>query len=157
MSSGEHDAIEDGRGEAVEAGGTTFEVVPLRVHQIPKFARAIRPLMPALQGAIDFKKGQVQLNLNVLELLDEHGERVTEAVAVASQRSAEDVGDLELDDFIKLARAVIEVNLDFFVRRLLPALTDSIDTLNSLVESQANHGPMQSKGSSARATQGAKS
>lgn len=40
------------------------------------------------------------------------------------------VGDLELDDMIVLTTKVIEVNLDFFIQRVLPALSAALGSLN---------------------------
>lgn len=48
-----------------------------------------------------------------------------EAVAIASRRPNEWVAGLELDEAIRLAQAVFEVNADFFIRRLLPAITEA--------------------------------
>ena len=48
-----------------------------------------------------------------------------EAVSIASRRPTEWVVGLDLDEAVRLAEAVFEVNADFFIRRLLPSLTET--------------------------------
>ena len=83
-------------------GGERLELTPLKVGDVPAFARAIQPAAASLSASPDW-----------LELLALHGEAVVEAVAIASRRPPEWVRDLELDDAVRLAEAVFEVNADF--------------------------------------------
>lgn len=99
--------------------GGTVSVAPLTVGQIPAFARALRPLVPALQGgAADW-----------LGLIADHGEAVIEACSIATEMKHEDLGGLPPDEFFALAEAVIEVNMDFFTRRLTRAVEQAADRI----------------------------
>ena len=51
-----------------------------------------------------------------------HADEVIEAVAVATGKPAEWVGDLMPDDLCFLALKIIEVNADFFAQRLAPGM-----------------------------------
>ena len=95
-------------------GGERLDLTPLKVGDVPAFARAIQPAAASLSASPDW-----------LELLVLHGEAVVEAVAIASRRPPEWVRDLELDDAVHLAEAVFEVNADFFIQRVLPSLTEA--------------------------------
>ena len=95
-------------------GGERLELTPLRLGEIPGFARAIRPLASSLSASPDW-----------LALLDEHGEAVIEAVAIASRRPKDWLASLDLDDAVRLIEAVFEVNADFFIQRVLPSLTEA--------------------------------
>ena len=95
-------------------GGERLELTPLKVGDVPAFARAIQLAAASLSASPDW-----------LELMALHGEAVVEAVAIASRRPPEWVRDLELDDAVRLAEAVFEVNADFFIQRVLPSLTDA--------------------------------
>lgn len=97
----------------VAAFGGIVLVVPLTVGQLPAFARAIRPLAPTLQsGGADW-----------LDLLAEHGEAMIESVGIGTGLTPADLHGLPPDEFVALAAAVMEVNMDFFVRRLAPAVS----------------------------------
>ena len=95
-------------------GGERLELTPLRLGEIPAFARAIRPLASSLSVSPDW-----------LALLDEHGEAVIDAVAIASRRPKDWLAGLELDDAVRLSEAVFEVNADFFIQRVWPSLTEA--------------------------------
>ena len=95
-------------------GGERLDLTPLKVGDVPAFARAVQPLAASLSASPDW-----------LALLAEHGEAVIDAVAIASRRPPEWVTNLALDDAVHLAEAVFEVNADFFIQRVLPSLTEA--------------------------------
>ena len=95
-------------------GGERLDLTPLKVGDVPAFARALQPVVASLSASPDW-----------LALLAEHGEAVIDAVAIASRRPPEWVTNLALDDAVRLAEAVFEVNADFFIQRVLPSLTEA--------------------------------
>ena len=58
--------------------------------------------------------------LGSIEEIDELTEALTEMVKLSSALTEEEIHQLFLDDFLKLAMAAWEVNRDFFVKRLRP-------------------------------------
>lgn len=95
-------------------GGERLELTPLKVGDVPAFARAVQSIAASLSVSPDW-----------LALLALHGEAVIDAVAIASRRPPEWVTNLALDDAVRLAEAVFEVNADFFIQRVLPSLTEA--------------------------------
>ena len=95
-------------------GGERLDLTPLKVGDVPAFARAVQPVAASLSASPDW-----------LALLAKHGEAVIDAVAIASRRPSEWVTSLALDDAVRLAEAVFEVNADFFIQRVLPSLTEA--------------------------------
>lgn len=104
----------------VVAGGRTFTVRPLTVGQLPAFARALRPVLPALQRALG-GNGAVD-PAAIADLIADHGDALIDAVAIAAGAKRKDVEALDPLAFIELATPVIRVNADFFSRRLRPAV-----------------------------------
>ena len=106
--------------------GDTLEISPLKVGELPIFARTIQPLA-----------GKVTADPDWMRLLAEDGETVILAIAVAARRPPEWVRVLELDDAIRLAEALFGANADFFVRRVLPEINrvtgQLSQTLNSVI------------------------
>ena len=102
-------------------GGERLELTPLKVGDVPAFARAVQPVAASLSASPDW-----------LALLAEHGEAVIDAVAIASRRPPEWVTNLALDDAVRLAEAVFEVNADFFIQRVLPSLTEAATRISTL-------------------------
>ena len=96
----------------VSAGGEMVEITPLRVGELPAFLRAVQPVASRLAGDIDW-----------ITLFAEQGEAVLEVVALACRREKSWVAGLAVDDAIRLAEAAVEVNADFFIRRVAPELS----------------------------------
>lgn len=112
----------------VRAGGESIDVLPLTVGQIPPLARTLKGI------DLDFS--------NVFGLLEAHGERLVEAVALCINRPVEWVGALPADEFIELAAHVLEVNAHFFGRRVLPAVNQLMATLVAGFGSSSASSPM---------------
>ena len=106
-------------------GGERLELTPLKVGDVPAFARAVQPVAASLSASPDW-----------LALLAEHGEAVIDAVAIASRRPPEWVTNLALDDAVRLAEAVFEVNADFFIQRVLPSLTEAATRVSQTLRSR---------------------
>ena len=106
-------------------GGERLDLTPLKVGDVPAFARAVQPVAASLSASPDW-----------LALLAEHGEAVIDAVAIASRRPPEWVTSLALDDAVRLAEAVFEVNADFFIQRVLPSLTEAATRVSQILGAQ---------------------
>ena len=100
-------------------GGEPLELTPIRVGELPAFARAVQPVAVSLSASPDW-----------LALMAEHGEAVIEAVAIATRRPVDWVAGLGLDEAVRLTEAVFEVNADFFIQRVLPSLTEAATRIN---------------------------
>jgi hypothetical protein len=105
----------------VQVGGASIEVLPLRVRELPAFARAVGPLAPLLA------RGEV------VAALTEHAEGLIEATAIGARVEREWLVDQELDVLVELAAAVVEANLDFFAQRIAPRLRRAVVELGALM------------------------
>jgi hypothetical protein len=98
--------------QSLEIAGDTLALTPIRVGEVPALLAAIKPIAPHLvNGDPDW-----------LALLMEHGDAILDALAIAARRPREWVEALSLDDAVQLATALFEVNVDFFVQRVVPAI-----------------------------------
>ncbi|BCO30110.1 hypothetical protein TspCOW1_02130 [Thiohalobacter sp. COW1] len=97
----------------LEIDGARLEITPLRLGELPAMLKAVRPFA-----------GQLVEEPDWLSLLAEQGEDLLEALCIACRRSREWVDALALDDALKLAAAVFEVNADFFVQKVVPNVTE---------------------------------
>ncbi len=119
-------------GREISAGGETFTLSPFKFGQLPTATRLLKPVAGALSAggvfSIQNVAGETQFllasdwPLKVVELIADGGEDVLKFVAFASGKPIEWVNGLDADEGIALAKAVLEVNADFFVRRVLPLL-----------------------------------
>ena len=120
----------------MEIGGAKVKIAPLRVGELPAMLKAVRPFATQLEADPDW-----------LALLGEHGEALLDALAIACRRPRAWVDGLALDDALKLAAAVFEVNADFFVQRVAPNITELAERIGRRLD-----GSMPPSDSSAQAT-----
>ena len=109
---------------SIEIAGERIDLTPLKVGEVPAFARAVQPIAAGLSASPDW-----------LALLAEHGEAVIATIAIATRRPVVWVAGLDLDEAVRLAEAVFGVNADFFIRRLLPSVTQAAARIGQTLES----------------------
>ena len=109
---------------SIEIAGERIDLTPLKVGEVPAFARAVQPIAAGLSASPDW-----------LALLAEHGEAVIATIAIATRRPVVWVAGLDLDEAVRLAEAVFGVNADFFIRRLLPSVTQAAARIGQALES----------------------
>ena len=99
--------------------GVGLTIVPVRLGQLSAFVRAVEP----------FAKSLASGHLDLFELLSDHGSNVVRALEVATGQPRAWVEGLALDEAVRLASAVLEVNADFLSSRVLPALNTALAAL----------------------------
>jgi hypothetical protein len=104
-----------------QVGGKQIAVSPLKVRQIPAFTRAISPVMGPLMAG------------DILTAIAIAGDDLVRALSIATGEPVDWLGDLEADAFVKLASTVLEINADFFVRRLTPEITRVSESLSKIL------------------------
>lgn len=103
----------------VENGTATRVVVKaLKVGQIPAFARAVRPLSAEVEALI---AGGLSVGA-VLALLEEHTDKIVDALAAATGAPAASLQDSSVEQIGELLVAVLAANKDFLRGRLTAAL-----------------------------------
>ena len=106
----------------VTVAGRTFEVAPIRVKDLPAFARTIEPI------ARDLLAG------DVAGALARNADALIAATAIGARVERDWLDEQTAEELVALAIAVVEVNADFFVRRLLPRLTQTAETLTQRLQ-----------------------
>lgn len=93
----------------VTVGGRAVAVTPVRVAELPAMLRACEPIFAQLAGG------------DVAAALLHNADAAIDAIAVGARMPRAEIDALELDELIDLGGAVLQVNADFFARRLAPA------------------------------------
>lgn len=106
---------------ALDYRGERLEIWPLTVGAVPGIVRLARPVIDAVLNLQTVpEEGSEELVELVLDLIDQHGEALFGAVALAVGREREWIEGGDLGEFVELCQALVSVNRDFFVQRLLP-------------------------------------
>ena len=105
----------------VDIAGERLCILPIKTRELPGMMKAIAPIL-----------GEIQ-NGDILGALATNTDSLVAAVSIGSRKDRAWVDDLELDDLVALAGAVLEVNADFFVHRVLPGLTKAVEGVTGAV------------------------
>lgn len=115
------DVLDPARREVALTGRASVQLRPITAGQLPRFLRAVRPILLAVTAKGDALK-EANAEIQLMDLYIDHGENINAAVAIASGLPLEEVEALPLDDLMRLAVAVWEINQDFFGQRVIPLL-----------------------------------
>ncbi|AUM01563.1 hypothetical protein B4966_10640 [Rhodocyclaceae bacterium] len=104
--------------QVVTVAGVAIELTPIRLGELPRLLAIVQPLAEDLTGDPDW-----------MALLGRHGEAVLDLLVITTRRERAWINDLPLDDAVQLAAAVFEVNADFFVAHVVPAIQGAAQRL----------------------------
>jgi len=105
----------------VDVAGERLCILPIKTRELPGMMKAIAPILGEIQGG------------DILGALSANADSLVAAVAIGSRKDRAWVDELDLDDLVALAGAVLEVNADFFVHRVLPGLTKAMEGVTGAV------------------------
>ena len=112
-------------GSSITYQGRTIDVRPIKVGQVPAIVRAARPVIDAVLALESLPDGDDAALVDVLlDLLGNHGDAVFVAAALFTGEPEDVLREGDIDEFIRLATAVIAVNRDFFAQRVAPLLKE---------------------------------
>lgn len=98
-----------------------LDIRPLTVGAVPAIVRLARPVINAVLDLQELpEEGSEDMVELAMDLIDQHGEALFGAVALAVGRERAWVEGGDLGEFVELCQALVKVNRDFFVQRLLP-------------------------------------
>jgi len=102
--------------------GRVLDVTPIKTREFPAFTNALNPVI-----------GMIAAGVEVQSLLAQNSEAVIAATAIGLRIPRAELDDFDLDDLILGAAKVMEVNADFFARRVLPALNQTTAKMSGLL------------------------
>jgi hypothetical protein len=94
----------------ITVAGREFALLPIKMGQLAAFSAAVMPIAPFV------------LSGRIMEAATDHYAAMQAALAIAAKAEPEWLDDLSPEDFLELVAAVVEVNGDFFARRLTPII-----------------------------------
>lgn len=134
-------------GRVVVLGGLEIEVRPLKARQLAPFARAMAPILDALNHLRAEGQPADVADLGTwVDLAMDYSADLITALAAATERSVEEIGEVNVYDLALLAAEVMAANQDFFLRRLMPVL------MAILQKATASAGPIPASDSAPSAT-----
>lgn len=118
----------------------TLDLQPVKVRDLPAFLAAVEPIARELAGG------------DLMGALVRQADRVIEATAIGAGVERAWLEAREADELVELAAAVIEANADFFVRRVMPRLTEAAEKIAAIASGGTSGSPGSSGPASATGT-----
>lgn len=106
----------------IGVAGKALTLRPLTIGQLPAVARELRGVQIPMAGE----------EIDVMTLVAENGDQVARAVAIACKVEPDWVNDLQLDDFLELLMAVMELNVGFFYQQVMPSLDQAMAAVRGM-------------------------
>lgn len=108
--------------DEITVGDEKIEIRQIRVKQLTELTKVVSPIMSVLKEVLKGSREKEDIKGALGVLLMTNPEEVLRVVSICVDRPVVWVEGLELDDFMKITLRVVEVNLDFFIQRLLPSV-----------------------------------
>jgi hypothetical protein len=96
----------------------SIEIAPVKVRDLPRLLKAIEPIAQELSAG------------DIAGALMRHADAVIEATCIGAGVERTWLEEQTPDVLAELAAKVLEVNADFFVRRVLPVVTAAAERLS---------------------------
>jgi hypothetical protein len=106
-----------------------MKIAPVKVRDLPAFLAAVEPIAKDLAGG------------DMLAALSRNADALITATAIGAGVERAWLEDQDADVLIDLATRVLEVNADFFVRRLLPKLTAAAESIGRITSGGTSGSP----------------
>lgn len=108
---------------ALSVAGRDLIVTPITLGEMPSFSRAARPVFEFMRD-MEVADG----NNSLFDLFEMHTQELAALVAVGARVDVGWLLAMTLEDAARVGDAVLKLNQDFFIRRLLPLIRMASNT-----------------------------
>lgn len=120
------------QGKELTVNGETLKIKPFTFGQFPKVLALLKGVNN--ETLVRQEDGTMKaVKLDTLDLVMANSDKVVDLCVIATGKPRAFFDTMSVTDGIDLCQALIEVNADFFVKRLQPKMTESVERLSSLV------------------------
>ena len=111
-------------GKQISIKDENLTLKPFKFGELPKVFKAIE----TLSGTIGVLMRDRNVNpASITTLIAEGGDGILELMVIGSKKDKSWIEDLEMDEGVDLLTAIIEVNADFFIQKVLPTLNKTLE------------------------------
>ncbi len=114
------------QGKVVLVDGKEITISRMKLHQIIKGTGLLSGVFDIVFQLFQTEKMNPKL---IIELFTTDGDNMLEFISIAIGQDRKFVNELELDDAIDILVAILEVNMDFFVSKVMPMMSSRTESL----------------------------
>lgn len=101
--------------------GETLVVKPFKFAQLPKVFKYVQPIIELLNKSQGLSRPAL-----IAAVIAEYGDNVNEIIKLTTGKDQAWIEELESDEGVQVLGAVLEVNFDFFIKKVMPAITKGV-------------------------------
>ena len=95
--------------------------------QVAKIVNSARQKLTGLTYEVTEKEdGTRDIDFDIINLIANAGEEAKMLICISLKKDADEVGAFPLDDVAAVLGTIIEVNLDFFTKKVMPQVTGAL-------------------------------
>ena len=117
------------KGKELEIAGETLLIEKMRLHQIVKGTGKLGGVFDLAYAA--FLSDGMD-NAAIFKIFETDGDNVLDFIAIALNKDRSFVDNLDMEEAIEVLIAIVEVNADFFVSKVMPMMTKRAVDLKQL-------------------------
>ncbi|MFZ6655665.1 hypothetical protein [Undibacterium sp. TJN19] len=114
--------------ETAIVAGETLEIKHFKIGRLPLVLLAVQPISHMLMNRVPGER------LDVPSMFVTYSADCLQLLAILANRSREWVDELDPDEAVELFGRLLEVNLDFFIAKVLPKMTGTATRLTQTVK-----------------------
>lgn len=114
------------QGKQVKIQNANITITPFKFGELPRVFKAIDPISSSLFKVV--ANGGNQMNV-ISSIIAEGGDNILDLMAIGSRKPREWVDTLEMDEGVELLAAILEVNVSFFVQKVLPQINNRLEAV----------------------------
>lgn len=113
-------------GKQIKIKDENLTITPFKFGELPRVFRAVDPILVELTNALQHRNNHAAM---LSALMASAGDNVLDLITVGVRKPREWVEQLDSDEGLELFAAVLEVNVDFFVKKVLPRLNKTLEAV----------------------------
>lgn len=113
-------------GKQLTIRDVNLTIKPFRFGELSRVFKAADPIFSSLFTAL--KQGNNQIEM-ITTIVAESNDSIVDLIQISTKQPREWIEQLDIDEGVELFMSVLEVNGDFFVRRVLPGLNDRMQKM----------------------------
>lgn len=117
--------------KSISIKGVDLTIQPFKFGQLQSVFKTIEPVAQIFAQLVDREQNnQIQV---ITSIITNGGDNIRDFLVIGTKQSKEWVDDLEVDEAIEVLTALVEVNTGFFIQKILPKLTQTLEKVNGQI------------------------
>ena len=116
-------------GKEVSIQAENLTIKPFKFGELPKVFKLVTPMAAALST---LQQNRDNPATAIAGLIANGGDSILDLMVIGSHKPREWIDNLDMDEGATLLTAILEVNADFFIQKVLPVIMDTASKVKTV-------------------------